>query len=72
MKRILVLTAMTAVAILVCGCCKCRYARKQAQRPLAGTEWKLVQMNGQKIDKSEPDSFVLLFMDEGRLGGRSA
>ena len=66
---------LAAAALLLTGCCRCRSIQKQTRRPLTGTEWKLVQMMGQKVETAEgadADSFTLLFSPSGELSGKGA
>lgn len=67
-----VLLCVCAAALLFAGCCKCRSYQKRTRRPLAGTEWKLVQMMGQKIEREESDAFTLLFSEAGEVSGKGA
>jgi len=70
--KIRVILCLAAAAALLTGCCKCRSIQKHTRRPLVGTEWKLVQMMGQKVEGEDADSFTLLFSAAGEVSGKGA
>lgn len=61
-----------AAAVFAAGCCNCRSYQKKTRRPLTGTEWRLVQLYGERVT-AEEDCFTLVFSpDEQRVAGRGA
>lgn len=62
-----------AVAALLSGCCsQCRKMQKM-RKPLVGTEWQLIQLNGENITSREnPESYTLHFSPEDKLYGMGA
>lgn len=69
MKRLAQIALLAAVAALAAGCCACRAKQKRTRRPLVGTQWQLVQMDGRDV-KPEGEQFTLrLLPDENRLSG---
>lgn len=57
-------------ALLLGSCCSsCRWRYKNA-KPLEGTVWHLVQIEG--VDKQLPDDSFNIILEEGALGGRGA
>lgn len=71
MKSKLFLTLCAAV-LLFTGCCKCRSYQKQTRRPLVGTEWRLVQLEGRPVDKEQEESYTLVFSETGDVSGMGA
>ncbi|MBO5732977.1 MAG: META domain-containing protein [Alistipes sp.] len=68
MKRIAIFSILlVAITLLSASCCSCRYSNKLV-RPLATTEWKLVQMGGREIS-AEGDSFTMVFHSDGTITG---
>ena len=64
------MAVLAAVAMFAGACCPCRSYQKKTRRPLTGTEWQLVQLNGQDIPN--PDSrFSLHFENRRQLNGSS-
>ena len=58
-------------AVLLVGCCsQCRLRVKNA-KPLVGTTWHLVQMEGRDV-KLPQESFNLRFAADGSLSGKAA
>lgn len=71
LKRINRSWFLVVAIVLLVGCCgPCRTYQKQ-QRPLVGTEWQLVQLNGRKITP-EGESYTLRFTEGGELQGLAA
>mgnify|MGYP002904752494 CR=1 FL=1 len=72
MKILLRIAVIAAVAALAAGCCKCRSYQKKNRRPLVGTEWQLVQLNGRAV-KPQEGKFNLTFLaEENRFAGIGA
>ena len=72
MKILLKIAALAAVAALAAGCCSCRSYQKKNRRPLVGTEWQLVQLNGRAV-KPQEGKFNLTFLaEENRFAGVGA
>ena len=72
MKILLRIAVIAAVAALAAGCCKCRSYQKKNRRPLVGTEWQLVQLNGRAV-KPQEGKFNLTFLaEENRFAGVGA
>ena len=55
MRKTIGWAVCVAAAVFAAGCCNCRSYQKKTRRPLAGTEWQLVQLYGEKV----PGSYVL-------------
>ncbi len=63
---------MLAVAAFIFGgCCKCKSYQKKYGRSLVGTEWQLVQLEGQTVTP-EKDTFIIKFGNDGSLTGVGA
>lgn len=72
MKKGLQIAALVALAALLAGCCACRSYQKRTRRPLEGTEWQLVQLNGKRV-QPEAGRFTFTLLAEGsRLTGVGA
>lgn len=72
MKILLKIAVVAVAAALMAGCCNCRTYQKKTRRPLAGTEWQLIQLGGKTV-KPEPGKFTLTLLTEGnRLTGVGA
>lgn len=69
MKSWSLFLGLCTVAVLLTGCCKCRSYQKRTRRPLVGTEWKLVQLEGRPVTGGQDDSFTLVFAETGDLSG---
>lgn len=64
------LTLILVTALLLGSCCSsCRWRYKNA-KPLEGTVWHLVQLEG--VDRQLPDDSFNIILNEGALGGRGA
>lgn len=59
-------------ALLLAGCCPCRSYQRKTRRPLAGTPWQLVQIDGRSVRPEEGKFVILLSSEESRLSGRGA
>ena len=46
MKILLKIAIVAVAAAFMAGCCNCRSYQKKTRRPLAGTEWQLIQLGG--------------------------
>lgn len=64
MKILFRIAALAATVALTAGCCNCRSYQKKTQRPLVGTEWQLVQLEGRNV-KADPDTFTIRLEAEG-------
>lgn len=71
MKFLIRIAALAAVVALLGACCKCRSYQRKYSKPLVGTEWQLVQLNGQDL-QPEADRYTVLFGADGRLSGVGA
>ncbi|WP_295935864.1 META domain-containing protein [uncultured Alistipes sp.] len=72
MKTLLKIAVVIAIAAFAASCCNCRNAQKKARKPLVGTEWQLIQLEGQSI-KPEEGKFTLKFLaEENRVSGVGA
>ena len=72
MKILLKLAVLAGTAALIAGCCNCRSYQKKTRRPLAGTEWQLIQLGGRTV-KPEKGKFSITLLAEGnRLTGVGA
>lgn len=68
MKRAAIFsTLLLAIMILMSSCCSCRQSQKLV-KPLAGTDWQLIQLMGRNI-AAEGDSYSLLFHSDGTITG---
>lgn len=72
MKMFLQIAALAVLTAFVTGCCACRSYQKKTRRPLAGTEWQLIQLNGSSI-QPEAGRFTITLLAEGnRMTGIGA
>lgn len=72
MKALSKIAVLAATAALTAGCCNCRSYQKKTRRPLAGTEWQLIQLEGRTV-KPESGTFTVTLSSEGnRLAGVGA
>ena len=72
MKILLRIAVIAAVAALAAGCCKCRSYQKKNRRPLIGTEWQLIQLDGRAVKPEEGKFTVTLLAEGNRLTGVGA
>ena len=72
MKILLRIAVIAAVAALAAGCCKCRSYQKKNRRPLVGTEWQLIQLDGRAIKPEEGKFYVMFLAEENRFAGVGA
>lgn len=70
MKILFRIAALAATVALTAGCCNCRSYQKKTRRPLEGTEWQLVQLDGRSV-KAAPETFVLK-LENGSVSGAGA
>lgn len=70
MKILFRIAALIATIALTAGCCNCRSYQKKTRRPLEGTEWQLVQLDGRSV-KAAPETFVLK-LENGSVSGFGA
>lgn len=65
-----------AIGVLIfTGCCSSCRKYQKLRKPLVGTEWHLVQMDGERITPSEESSkggYTLILGDNGNIGGVGA
>ena len=72
MKILLKIAIVAVAAAFMAGCCNCRSYQKKTRRPLAGTEWQLIQLGGKAV-KPEVGKFTVTLLAEGnRLTGVGA
>ncbi|HIW65354.1 MAG TPA: META domain-containing protein [Candidatus Alistipes intestinipullorum] len=64
MKILFRIAALAATIALAAGCCNCRSYQKKTRRPLVGTEWQLIQLEGRSV-KAEPGTYTLTLEAEG-------
>ena len=72
MKILLRIAVIAAVAALAAGCCKCRSYQKKNRRPLVGTEWQLIQLDGRAVKPEEGKFYVMFLAEENRFAGVGA
>ena len=53
MKILLKIAIVAVAAAFMAGCCNCRSYQKKTRRPLAGTEWQLIQLGGKAVKPDE-------------------
>ncbi|HJA96604.1 MAG TPA: META domain-containing protein [Candidatus Alistipes faecavium] len=70
MKILFRIAALAATVALTAGCCNCRSYQKKTRRPLEGTEWQLIQLDGRSV-KAAPETFVLK-LENGSVSGAGA
>lgn len=70
MKILFRIAALIATIALTAGCCNCRSYQKKTRRPLEGTEWQLIQLDGRSV-KAAPETFVLK-LENGSVSGAGA
>lgn len=70
MKKILNYISVAVIACVFVGCCACRSYQKRTRRPLVGTEWQLIQLNGRDIPSdSDSERFTVRFAEDGTFSG---
>ena len=52
--------------------CKCRSYQKKTRRPLVGTEWQLIQLDGRAVKPEEGKFYVMFLAEENRFAGVGA
>lgn len=72
MKFLLRIAVVAGLAALMAGCCHCRSYQKKTRRPLVGTEWQLIQLDGETIQPREGCFTVTLSAENGQLSGVGA
>ena len=69
MKILLKIAIVAVAAAFMAGCCNCRSYQKKTRRPLAGTEWQLIQLGGKAVKPEEGKFTVTLLAEGNRLPG---
>lgn len=64
MRKLPVILLAAAVAALATGCCACRAYQKKTRRPLVGTQWQLIRLDGTAV-QPESDGFTIVFRESG-------
>ena len=72
MKILLKIAIVAVAAGFMAGCCNCRSYQKKTRRPLAGTEWQLIQLGGKAVKPEEGKFTVTLLAEGNRLTGVGA
>lgn len=72
MKTLIKIAFIAAAAALLSGCCACRSYQKRTRRPLAGTAWQLVQLDGRAVAAAEDRYTVTLLASDKQLTGTGA
>mgnify|MGYP001069063401 FL=1 len=72
MKILLKIAIVAVAAAFMAGGCNCRYYQKKTRRPLAGTEWQLIQLGGKAVKPEEGKFTVTLLAEGNRLTGVGA
>ncbi|WP_290541307.1 META domain-containing protein [Alistipes sp.] len=72
MKISLKIAIVAVVAAFMAGCCNCRSYQKKTRRPLAETEWQLIQLGGKTIKPQEGKFTVTLLAEGNRVTGTGA
>ncbi|MCM1150772.1 MAG: META domain-containing protein [Alistipes sp.] len=64
---------LSVIVLLAVGCgsanCHCRAYQKKYRRPLTGTAWQLVQLDGRSVQPQEGRFSLVLSADDGRFSG---
>ena len=66
------MAVLAAVAMFAGACCPCRSYQKKTRRPLTGTEWQLVQLNGRSVQPEAGRFTITLQADDSRISGMGA
>lgn len=69
MKIFYQLLSIAALVAVLVGCCNCRAIQKKNQKPLAGTEWQLIQLGEQSIQPVEGKYTIQFIEEEHRFAG---
>lgn len=69
MKNIVRFLSVLLVAAVATGCCHCRAYQKKTRRPLTGTAWQLIQLDGRSVQPQEGRFSLTLSADDGRFSG---
>ncbi len=72
MKFIVRFALLAAVVAMAAGCCKCRSYQKKTNRPLAGTEWQLIQLGGMAVQPVEGKFSITFDAADKRITGVGA
>ncbi len=76
MKNSARILALLLAALLAGSCsatkCHCRAYQKKYRRPLTGTMWQLVQLDGRSLQPAEGKYTLTFSADEGRISGTGA
>ncbi|WP_418982059.1 META domain-containing protein [Alistipes sp.] len=72
MKTLYKIALLAALTALLAGCCACRSYQKRTRRPLAGTQWQLIQLNGRTVAAEEGRYTLTLLEADGQLSGTGA
>ncbi len=76
MKNLFRNLLLLALVLGMAGCgatrCHCRAYQKKYRRPLAGTTWQLVQLDGRSVASQEGRFSLVLSADDGRFSGVGA
>lgn len=70
MNTFMKFTAALLLALLMTSCCPCRSYQKKTRRPLTGTTWQLIQLDGRSVQPRE--GAFSLTLAEGRVSGVGA
>ncbi len=70
-KSLNLLLGVAIAALLATSCCPCRKASNKQHKPLAATEWHLVQMEGKNITSlfAADETPRLILNTDGTFGG---
>ena len=69
MKNIVRILALFFAAAAMTACCHCRAYQKKTRRPLTGTTWQLIQLDGRSVQPQEGRFSLTLSADDGRFTG---
>ncbi len=67
MKTIYRTLAASMIAALLIGCCSCRSGKGNAETPLIGTTWQLVQLDEKSVTPTAEQYTLTLLPDEGQF-----